>query len=103
MTIPITSCFIAGIPHRNPDLSLIQFGTDVVLKPDPTNQYDPLAIEVHCGAQMLGFIPREATPPIHFALRAGASLSAQVTERTQTKWKECVILVSANFGNPANE
>lgn len=99
MTKPIliTSCYVAGIPHRNPDLTNVTVGSEVSLIPDPQNQFDPNAIQVHSGSQFLGFIPREATPPIHSALRDGAKISARVTERSNTKWKEAVIQVAAIF------
>lgn len=97
MTLLILSCFVSGIPHRNPDLSLVNLNDPIRLKPDPTNQYDPLAIEVHCGDQFLGFVPREQTPVIHYALDHELQLKSWVQEKPMTKWKEVLIRTEATI------
>lgn len=57
---PITTK-IAGIPHRNPDLSVLKVGDEVQLIPEPDNKFDPNAIKVMHNGVHLGYIPRTDT------------------------------------------
>lgn len=91
MNLLILSCFVAGIPHRSPDLSLVNLSDEVQLRPDPTNEFDPSAIQVHVGSQFLGFVPREQTEVILSAIRQGFVLNSWVQDKSMTKWKEVLI------------
>jgi len=102
MTLLILSCFIAGLPYRNPNLFDVALKDEVKLKPDPTNQYDPSAIEVWHKDQMLGFVPREITPVIHGVLIEGLPLRAWIEEMPMIKWKEIIIQAEVEIEESAD-
>lgn len=90
-TLIIASGFIAGVPYRNPDLTVVENGHGLDLKPEPKNPYDPDAIKIYhqLSGQHLGYVPREQTVAVHRAQRAGFTPTAQVTcYQPGVKWKE---------------
>ena len=60
-------------------------GDEVRLVRDYENQYDPNAVEVRTGGELLGFIPRTQAPLLAPRMDAGATTSASVVsvERNQ--------------------
>jgi predicted glycosyltransferase len=97
MKIPIHSGYISGIPHRGQDISSIAVGDPVILVLDPTNQFDPMAIQVHIANVFVGFVAREQTPPIHVAVQSKAEISAIVTAVGGPKWKEITFQTFADY------
>lgn len=51
---------IVGMEHQHSTeiVAALQTGTDVILVREPTNPYDPNAIEVWVGNRRVGYIPR---------------------------------------------
>lgn len=99
-TLIISSGFIADIPHRNPDLSVVSLGDELRLEPEPSNAYDPQAVKIiHAASgQFLGYVPREQTEAIHLALSEGFMLIANVSvSQHQVKWKEVGYSVTVSF------
>lgn len=89
MNLLVLSAFVAGIPHRNPDLTKVTIGAPVELRPDPKNAFDATAIEVHCNGEFLGFVPRETTSCIHEVL--SYPMDTRVVAKSDTRWKEVQI------------
>lgn len=90
-TLIISSGFIAGIPHRNPDLTVLSLGDELILQPEPDNAFDPSAIKIlhKSSGIFLGYVPREQTPAVHQARTEGFEVFSKVTcIQPQTKWKE---------------
>lgn len=91
----ICSGFIAGMPHRNPDMTKVAEKDKLNIVLEPENPHDPQAIKlVHeASGQFLGYVPREQTLNIHNAIANGFHCSAFVVELLATKWKECLFRV----------
>lgn len=91
----ISSGFIAGIPHRNPDLTKVEIKDALNIVLEPENPHDPRAIKlIHVkSAQFLGYVPREQTQALHVAIGHGFQPSAFITELNATKWKEVAFSV----------
>lgn len=90
-TLVISAGFVAGIPHRNPDLSVVLTGHDLVVVPEPENPHDPEAIKLihQLSGQFLGYVPREQTISFHQAKKEGFEVECKVTcLQPQVKWKE---------------
>lgn len=87
----IASGFVAGIPHRNPDLTVVADHDELVLEPEPSNPHDDLAIKIihKTSGQFLGYVPREQTTAVHTAREQGFEVFCRVTcYQPHTKWKE---------------
>ena len=59
--------FIAGVKFRNnyeEMLAKLSEGTEVLLKPEPDNPYDPDAIAVYNAEDHLGYIPKRDVPAV---------------------------------------
>lgn len=85
--IPLMKTYIAGIPHRKPDLTALAVGDTVIISPEPENKFDPNAIKVlSSNAVHLGYIPKLETHL--WSNIALATIAEIVPER---KWKEVVI------------
>jgi hypothetical protein len=79
------TCYIAGIPHAKPDLSLLAVGSLLTLVREPENPYDPNAIRVEFNGKKLGYIPKVMTAWV-------TTLSAKVVGLDPTnKWHEVTI------------
>ena len=78
--------YIAGIPHRKPDLSVLKVGMQVQLEPEPTNRFDPNAVMVKCNGVHLGYIPKMET-----SLVVGVPSMFIVNIDPLRKWKEVFI------------
>lgn len=75
--------YIAGVPHRKPDLSDLKIGNFVTLEPEPTNEYDPNAIKVWYNGVHLGYIPKKMTEAIkHLTKMTITSINPEA------KWQE---------------
>lgn len=99
----VSSGFIAGVPHRNPDLSVVNLQDALRLEPEPSNLHDPEAIKLihEPSGQFLGYVPREQTVAIHQALQEGFTPFARVTcYQPQVKWKELGYAVFVSFDLP---
>jgi hypothetical protein len=64
---------IAGAQFRTNDqkdaLLEAQVGDEAKLIPDPTNKFDPNAIEVHLGSHFVGFVPKTQTEFFHQGIK----------------------------------
>lgn len=96
------SAFVAGIPHRSPDLTVIRVGDALRFNPDPSNPFDPNAVQIwhENSNQFLGFIPAEATPVYHEAVAAGATFTTTVLSMDGKRWKEMIFQTRATFPTP---
>lgn len=77
---------IAGIPHRNPDLTHLSVGQELQLVPELDNKYDPNAIKVLAGDVFLGYIPKMETQFFR-----DLSHVYIVAIQPTVKWKEVLI------------
>lgn len=70
---------VAGTRHQiDIRLDSVSVGDSVTLRPEPTNTYDPNAIEVlHSSGGRLGYAPRPFCEPLHQLLEEGG-LSASI-------------------------
>lgn len=83
---------IAGIPHRNPDLSKLSVGQQLQLLPEPDNKFDPNAIRVLT-------YPTQDSPPVHLGYIPKTETNFFVgmphvfihSITPQNKWKEVTI------------
>lgn len=77
---------IAGIPHRNPDLSKLSVGQELSLVPEPENKFDPNAIKVMADSSHLGYIPKMETQFFR-----DISTVYITTIQPTVKWKEVLV------------
>jgi hypothetical protein len=92
---------IAGIPHRKPS-ALPPVGTILRLQPEPTNAYDPNAIQIlwdtgeflneNTGVMeksviFLGYVPKTETATV----RQFGWTELKVVETNGPKWKEVIV------------
>jgi len=91
---------IAGIPHRKPS-ALPPVGTIVKLKPEPTNAFDPNAIQIlwengtfkneknedEPSVIFLGYVPKVETATV----RQFGWTELRVVETDGPKWKEVIV------------
>lgn len=57
----------------------LEYGEELDLVPEPENEYDPDAIAIYKGSEMVGYVPAHQTKVIHAALDSGERLTATVT------------------------
>lgn len=72
--------FIAGVKHREnyeEKLAKLTEGMSLQLKPEKDNPFDPNAIAVYNGDDMLGYIPKKDVPAVTLIMRSG-SLIAEI-------------------------
>ena len=73
---------IAGAKFRPNDakatLLAAQEGDKVSLIPEPTNPYDPNAIQVHIDGQFVGFVPKVQTEDVQPLIDAGYSATVKL-------------------------
>lgn len=80
--------FIMGIRHHAPCqgtncnlLPSVALGDKLILKHEPSNQYDPYAIQVLTKqGELLGYIPRYYTQSILYRIQHGDTYSCQILE-----------------------
>lgn len=82
--------FVAGVPHRKPDLSKLTIGSKVSLVTEPENKFDANAIKVCYGAIHLGYVPKMETQNVKNLKATEATIVEIVPER---KWSEIVLEV----------
>lgn len=52
----------------------LKIGTELQLKAEPDNKYDPLAVAIYLGEHKLGYVPRSANYSLSKILIAGHNL-----------------------------
>lgn len=64
---PLIEFNIAGVQHHEyHKVNGLSTATEIQLTPEPTNQYDPNAIEIRTASGLkLGYVPRALTEYIH--------------------------------------
>lgn len=68
-------------------LPTLREGQTLILRRQPDNPFDPLAIEVLTAVgEKLGFVPRAANPPYARMLDAGYPLTARITAVQPGRW-----------------
>lgn len=87
---------IAGIPHRNPDLTKLAVGEKLFLVPEPENKFDPNAIKVVSDSSVhIGYIPKMETQ--YFRDLPCVYITAI---QPNVKWKEVLVSnVKPEVGN----
>lgn len=61
-------------------------GINLVLQPEPENQYDPHAVQILTeGGEMLGYVPRYYSEAVSKRLEKGMSYTCQVVEHNREK------------------
>ena len=66
--------YIAGVKFRMGAadiLAALDDGSEVILEPEPTNQYDPHAVRVMSGNRHVGFVPRDLSQEVSGLIAAG--------------------------------
>lgn len=93
----ILSCFIAGVSHAKPNFDELNAEDQVVLVPEPHNEFDPKAIRVvHIHAGKLGFVPKEMTCVLHDAWRNKIDFVPKiVSANNDGKWPKIWLQVIA--------
>jgi hypothetical protein len=57
--MPKESFLIAGISHHTEDCVGITYETELTMKSEPENKYDPSAIAIYFGDNHIGYVPKE--------------------------------------------
>ena len=95
---------VTGIRYKNRAALLTEVtnGDVVTLVRDYTNQYDPNSIEVRCGGEVLGYMPRTEARLLAPRLDAGATTTARVlvVDRNQSEPQLKVEVSVERFVNP---
>lgn len=52
----------------------LKIGTELELKAEPDNKYDPLAVAIYSGSHKLGYVPRSSNYSLAKLLEAGYNL-----------------------------
>lgn len=92
-TVVLCRCFVAGFQyHQGPSL-LPKLAADqtLILKREPTNPYDPLAIAVHAATGgKLGYLPRRLNEIPSHLMDSGHPLAAVIAEvaRNAPPWEK---------------
>ena len=83
--------YIAGFQYYDgPDLAgRFHTGMPLTLRAEPTNPYDPFAVEILHGKTKLGYIPRTDNKHISRLLDQGAGLACRVVEANplESTWR----------------
>ena len=89
------SFFIAGVQHhRIKDvLGELAESMELTLVPEPTNQFDPNAVQIEYNGTMLGFVPRKFSSEVSAALEVDASLTCAIISlnRSAKPWEMCEV------------
>lgn len=84
-SIFLLQCHVAGTMRVDDVLAKSQdvdTGTALVLKREPTNEYDSLAIRIETGSgEKLGYAPRDNNPILARLMDAGKLLTATVIKK----------------------
>lgn len=75
--------YVAGVQFRlgyQRALETIQEGDSLDLIAEPTNQYDPNAVQVHFEGIFLGYVPKALSGLVAEALRTGNYYEASLTK-----------------------
>ena len=85
------SFYIAGVQFHELKtvIDIIKEGDYLALIPDPTNKYDPNAVEIKYDDVFLGFVPKKFSSEVAAAFEIGKELNCVVTvlNKTAKPWE----------------
>ena len=93
--------FIAGVQFHQAKtvLNELEKGFRLELKPDPTNRFDPNAVEIaYYGAEeptMLGYVPKKFSSEVSAFLELNENVICQLTEVNKDKkpWEQLKVVI----------
>ncbi len=94
------STFVAGIKYRDnweTLVSMLSDGMEVLLKKDPDNEYDPTAIAVYNGVDLLGYIPKKDIPAVGWCMDDELEVQIEYIDEDYVS-----LIIPATFQNLSN-
>ena len=94
--------YIAGVQHHKLHTCIgeLKEGQCLSLIPEPTNRYDPCAVQICYPTQdsvvMLGYVPQRISPQVNAAVVDGNStISCKILEINpeEKPWKQCKVVI----------
>jgi len=89
--------FIAGVKFHDLHkvIKEVEVGQTLTLKPDPTNKYDPNAIEIWIGETMVGFVPKKFSAEVAALLGVDLDIECVVTQVNPSAktWEQCEVII----------
>ncbi len=88
-SVTLQETHVAGTAYYRADavLPTLREGQTLILRRQPDNPFDPLAVEVLTAiGEKLGYVPRAANPPYARMLDAGYPLTARITAVRPGRW-----------------
>jgi hypothetical protein len=90
--------FIAGVVFRGESainaINELEIGDELILKPEPENEFDSNAIAIYSGEVHLGYVPKKFSAELAAALEiTDYECIVEVINPKEKPWKSCAVVV----------
>lgn len=90
-TLLVLQCLAAGTSFRNMEKAAPALApmASILLRREPANKYDALAVSLHLGEHHIGYLPRDKNETIARLMDAGKAFEAKLTlaEKEGNWWR----------------
>lgn len=89
--------YIAGVKfHSLPKIiNEVEVGEQLTLTPEPTNKFDPNAVQIRRGNVFCGFVPKKFSAEIAGLIELGTHLTCTITiaNPSAKTWEMCEVVI----------